>query len=127
MTMIVAKVAWSTALTCRHAGQRDLMAGPAPILWGFTMPLSRPSPAPLACTARSGVSNPKYEHPDCHSFDYRRLPPMRFAVLVLSLLGLALAGCSSSSGGGSSRPSKTYIIMPNGQVGGCIESNGGAC
>ncbi|MCB8876109.1 hypothetical protein [Acidisoma silvae] len=52
---------------------------------------------------------------------------MRFAVLVLSLLGLAVAGCSSSSGGGGARPSKTYIVMPNGQVGSCQKSNGASC
>ncbi len=40
---------------------------------------------------------------------------MRFAILLLPLLGLGLAACSSSSGGGGSPPAKTYIIMPNGQ------------
>lgn len=52
---------------------------------------------------------------------------MRFATLLLPLLGLALAACSSSSGGGSSSPAKTYIIMPNGQAGGCTKSNGAPC
>lgn len=52
---------------------------------------------------------------------------MRVATLVLSVLGFALAGCSSSSGGGGSAPSKTYVIMPNGQVGGCTKSNGASC
>lgn len=52
---------------------------------------------------------------------------MRVAALILSVLGLALAGCSSSSGGGGSRPSKTYIVMPNGQVSSCQKSNGASC
>ena len=52
---------------------------------------------------------------------------MRIATVVFALIGLALAGCSSSSGGGSSAPSKTYVVMPNGQVGSCVKSNGGSC
>ncbi|HTR16041.1 MAG TPA: hypothetical protein VMI52_03290 [Acetobacteraceae bacterium] len=45
----------------------------------------------------------------------RRFPGFCFAMLLA--LGL-LAGCSSlSSGGGDgSQPSKTYIIVPNGQT-----------
>ena len=43
---------------------------------------------------------------------------MRFALTLLSALGLALglAACSSSSGGGSAAPAKTYIVVPNGQA-----------
>lgn len=37
-------------------------------------------------------------------------------LLVLAGLVLALAGCSFSSGGGGSEPSRTYIIAPNGQA-----------
>jgi hypothetical protein len=42
---------------------------------------------------------------------------MRFALLLLPVLGLALAACSSSSGGGGSTPNKTYIVVPSGQTG----------
>lgn len=43
---------------------------------------------------------------------------MRLAISLDSAFILGLAACSSSSlgGGGGSGPSKTYIIMPNGQA-----------
>jgi hypothetical protein len=42
-------------------------------------------------------------------------PVLRRSLLLLG--GLLLAGCSFSSGGsGGSSPSKTYIVMPNGEA-----------
>ncbi|WP_459677904.1 hypothetical protein [Acidisoma sp. 7E03] len=52
---------------------------------------------------------------------------MRLALILLPALGLALAGCSSSLGGGSTAPSKTYIIMPNGQQTQCGPGTGTSC
>lgn len=52
---------------------------------------------------------------------------MRVVLILLPALGLALAACSSSSGGGSAAPSKTYIIMPNGQQTQCGPGTGTAC
>ena len=33
-----------------------------------------------------------------------------------TLLGFLLAGCSSSFGGGGSSPTRTYVVVPNGQA-----------
>jgi hypothetical protein len=43
---------------------------------------------------------------------------MRLAFILLPVLGLALTACSSSSGG-STPPSKTYIVMPDGTTTQC--------
>ncbi len=38
------------------------------------------------------------------------------ACAALLLASAALGGCSSSFGGGGSSPSRTYVVLPNGQT-----------
>ncbi len=38
------------------------------------------------------------------------------ACAVLLLAPAVLGGCSSSFGGGGSSPSRTYVVLPNGQT-----------
>jgi hypothetical protein len=52
---------------------------------------------------------------------------MRLAALLLPAIGLLLTACFSSSGGGSSAPAKTYIVMPSGQTVPCHTGNGTTC
>ncbi len=41
---------------------------------------------------------------------------IRVLACVTILLASALGGCSSSLGGGGSSPSRTYVVLPNGQT-----------
>ena len=40
----------------------------------------------------------------------------RLLACAALLLASALGGCSSSFGGGGSSPSRTYVVLPNGQT-----------
>lgn len=52
---------------------------------------------------------------------------MRLAIILPPALGLALTACSSSLGGGSTAPAKTYIITPNSQTTPCGPDTSSAC